>query len=181
VQCALACTIAALLLYAPHGARAADPAPQAGHVPASEEFTIPAESLLGDVATSRLGMIVTDSPAASQAGALMLESGGNAFDAAVAAAFALGVALPGSSGLGGQTVMLVRLASGRIAAVDGSARAPLRSSTHSAPTVPRASPRCSLRRSSSPSSAPPGARRTMPTSRSTSPRCGSPTTCATSS
>ena len=74
------------------------------------------------------GMVVTGHEAASRAAAQMLEAGGNAIDAAVAAAFALGAAEPGSSGLGGQTYIVIRLADGRAVAVDGSVRSPLRAS-----------------------------------------------------
>jgi len=53
--------------------------------------------------------------------------GGNAMDAAVAAAFALSVCEPMSSGLGGQTMMLYYdAASSRSIALDGSSRAPHR-------------------------------------------------------
>jgi gamma-glutamyltranspeptidase/glutathione hydrolase len=71
-------------------------------------------------------MVVTGNAAASWAGMRMLDAGGNAVDAAVAAAFALGVAEPGSSGIGGQTYLLVRMRDGTAVAIDGSARAPLR-------------------------------------------------------
>ena len=77
-----------------------------------------------EVASQR-GMVVSNTPEASAAGARMLEEGGNAIDAAVATAFALGVSEPGSSGLGGQTYMLVHLADGRDLAIDGSCRAPV--------------------------------------------------------
>ena len=79
------------------------------------------------VAVSRRGMVATAHHRASQAGAEMLAEGGNAVDAAVAAAFALGVCEPAASGLGGQTTMLVHLAeSKRTFALDGSSRAPNR-------------------------------------------------------
>jgi len=45
-------------------------------------------------------------------------------DAAVAAAWALAVCEPGNSGLGGQTTLLIRLASGDILLIDGHSRAP---------------------------------------------------------
>ena len=71
-------------------------------------------------------MVVSGSPDASEVGARVLAAGGNAIDAAVATAFAIGVAEPGQSGLGGQSYMLIHLADGRSAALDGSALAPLR-------------------------------------------------------
>ncbi|HYN43280.1 MAG TPA: gamma-glutamyltransferase [Thermoanaerobaculia bacterium] len=78
----------------------------------------------GPVVSSSLGMVVTSAPEASWAGARMLEKGGNAIDAAVAAAFALTASDPGGSGLGGQTWMVIRLASGEERAVFCPARAP---------------------------------------------------------
>jgi gamma-glutamyltranspeptidase/glutathione hydrolase len=56
----------------------------------------------------------------------VLEAGGNAIDAAVAAAFALGVSDPGDGGLGGAAYILIRFADGRVTAIDGSAVVPLR-------------------------------------------------------
>ena len=79
------------------------------------------------LAVSRTGMVATAHYGATAAGVEMLEAGGNAFDAAVAAAYALGVCEPAASGLGGQTMMLVHdAASGRTFAIDGSSRAPNR-------------------------------------------------------
>ena len=46
-------------------------------------------------------MVVSTHHAAAEAGARILEQGGNAIDAAVATAFAVGVAQPFSAGLGG--------------------------------------------------------------------------------
>jgi gamma-glutamyltranspeptidase/glutathione hydrolase len=72
-------------------------------------------------------MVATQHSLATDAGAEMLEAGGNAMDAAVAAALALGVVEPAVSGLGGQTMMLVYEArTRRTVALDGSSRAPNR-------------------------------------------------------
>ena len=77
------------------------------------------------VASSRQGMVSTAHPGATAAGVAALVDGGNAVDAAVWAALALGVCEPAASGLGGQTMMLVHLADGnRTFALDGSSRAP---------------------------------------------------------
>ena len=79
------------------------------------------------IAASKKGMVATAHYRATEAGLRMLEAGGNAIDAAVAAAFALGVCEPGASGLGGQTMMLIHLAdTRRTFALDGSSRAPNR-------------------------------------------------------
>ncbi len=56
-------------------------------------------ALSGDGGTP--GMVVADHALASEAGAAVLRKGGNAVDAAVAAALACGVVQPASSGLGG--------------------------------------------------------------------------------
>ena len=79
------------------------------------------------VGVSRKGMVSAQHAGATRAGVLMLEEGGNAIDAAVAAALALGVCEPAASGLGGQTMMLVHTAEPRRTfALDGSSRAPNR-------------------------------------------------------
>ena len=70
------------------------------------------------------GMVVTNHPLASAAGAEMLAAGGNAVDAAVAALFALSVVEPMMVGPFGAGHALLRLADGRCIAIDGYATAP---------------------------------------------------------
>jgi len=79
------------------------------------------------VGVSTNGMVSTQHYRATEAGVTVLEAGGNAVDAAVAAAFALGVVEPAASGLGGQTMILLYLEeSGRKFCLDGATRAPNR-------------------------------------------------------
>ena len=79
------------------------------------------------VGASKIGMVATAHHCATDAGKEILAAGGNAIDAAVAAALALGVCEPAASGLGGQTMMLIHTAEPRRTfALDGSSRAPNR-------------------------------------------------------
>jgi gamma-glutamyltranspeptidase/glutathione hydrolase len=89
------------------------------------------------IAQSPYGMVSTASGIATDAGVKILEKGGNAVDAAVAAAFCLGVAEPHASGIGGQSMVLLHLAdSGRTIALDGSSRAPFAVSPMHVPKKP---------------------------------------------
>ena len=64
--------------------------------------TRPTETrLLKEEASAKRAMVATKDPRATQAGLDVLEAGGNAVDAAVAACFAIGVVEPASSGIGG--------------------------------------------------------------------------------
>jgi len=70
-------------------------------------------------------MLATPNQYATDAGALMLEQGGNAVDAAVAVAFALGVVEMYSSGIGGGAFLLhYNGSSGEVTALDGREKAP---------------------------------------------------------
>jgi gamma-glutamyltranspeptidase/glutathione hydrolase len=77
----------------------------------------------GKCAVSVEGMVSTAFPEATQAGVEMLRQGGNAIDAAVASAFALGVCEPQASGLGGQSMAILHY-KGNTIALDGSSRVP---------------------------------------------------------
>lgn len=74
-------------------------------------------------AVSKCGMVSTAFPEATNAGVEMLEFGGNAVDAACAAAFALCVCEPQASGIGGQSMALMHI-NGKTIAIDGSSRVP---------------------------------------------------------
>jgi gamma-glutamyltranspeptidase/glutathione hydrolase len=80
-----------------------------GGAPAAPPLA-PEPPLAGKRVEARRGMVVTSAADASAAGRAILEAGGNAVDAAVAAAFALGVVDPSQTGLGGYGVGVVWLA-----------------------------------------------------------------------
>ena len=80
-------------------------------------------------AAATKGMVTAD-PLPAEAGVEMLRQGGNALDAALATAFALGVTSPIGSGLGG-IAGLVIWRDGKTSAFDGSTRAPIASGEHS--------------------------------------------------
>ena len=74
---------------------------------------------------SQFGIVATSQTLASQAGAMILEQGGNAIDAAIAANATLGIVQPGGSGIGGDLFAIVYQAStGKIYGLNASGWTP---------------------------------------------------------
>ena len=83
---------------------------------------------------SHNGIVAAESPLAAQAGVQMLEHGGNAVDAAVAANAMMGVVAPMSNGIGGDLFAIVYDAkSGKLYGINASGWAP----TGLTPEVPQ--------------------------------------------
>jgi len=73
---------------------------------------------------ARHAMVVTVEPHATDVGVAVLQSGGNAVDAAVAVGFTLAVTHPSAGNIGGGGFLLVRFADGRSTFIDFRERAP---------------------------------------------------------
>jgi gamma-glutamyltranspeptidase/glutathione hydrolase len=78
----------------------------------------------GDTAVGKNAMIATGHTLATEAGIEVFREGGNAVDAAVAAALTLGVVDSNNSGLGGGCLILIRTSDGNLLAIDGREMAP---------------------------------------------------------
>ncbi|HEX2011211.1 MAG TPA: gamma-glutamyltransferase, partial [Roseateles sp.] len=88
----------------------------------------------------RQGVVSVANPYGAEAGAQMLERGGNAIDAAVAIAYALNVVEPQSAGVGGGGFMLIHLAgTGQTFAIDTREKAPAGATPDMFVGVPNAS------------------------------------------
>ena len=75
-------------------------------------------------ATGTRGMVASGHPLATRAALAVLQQGGNAIDAAVAAGLTLGVVDAPNSGIGGGCFMLIRTPTGQLVAIDGRETAP---------------------------------------------------------
>lgn len=115
--------LAAVLACAPRGE--ASFRDDASNLPAVDAASIEERATNATVARSNRGMVVSGSPLATAVGVRVLEEGGNAVDAAVALAFALGVVEPTQSGIGGRTQVLVRIRDGTVSAIDGTTEVPV--------------------------------------------------------
>lgn len=90
----------------------------------------------GQSGRSDAGMVSAAHPLATDAGVRMLELGGNAADAAVAAGFAIAVVEPTMNSIGGRNQILVHTPDGQFHGIDGTTQAPW---DYDHETAPRAS------------------------------------------
>ena len=88
----------------------------------------------------RQGVVAVANPYGAEAGAAILEQGGNAIDAAVAIAYALNVVEPQSAGIGGGGFMMIHLArTGQTFTIDTREKAPAGAAPNMFVGVPNAS------------------------------------------
>lgn len=115
------------------------PSPVAAVLVAATLITLPApvsSQSVGQSGRSDAGMVSAAHPLATDAGVRMLELGGNAADAAVAAGFAIAVVEPTMNSIGGRNQILVRTPDGEFHGIDGTTQAPW---DYDHETAPRAS------------------------------------------
>lgn len=103
---------AALLL----GLAACAKAPVAAPAPSAADIPVAAEH----------GMVVSANRLASEVGRTVLQTGGNAVDAAIATGFALAVTHPEAGNIGGGGFMVIRFPDGSATTIDFREKAPLR-------------------------------------------------------
>lgn len=87
-------------------------------------FVFQAQAANPEAVRAKHGMAVSRSALASQAGVAMMQSGGNAIDAAVATGFVLAVTYPSAGNLGGGGFAVIRLADGTVVTLDHRETAP---------------------------------------------------------
>ena len=76
------------------------------------------------IVRSSNGVVSAAHPLATNAAIKILEAGGNAMDAAVAAAFTLSVVEPSMSGIGGRAQIIIYTPTGRVHGIDATTQAP---------------------------------------------------------
>ncbi len=129
------CAAAVVALFGATAGRSAPAAAAPG--PRVAQRPLDAEA---QVVRGRRGVVSSASPEASAAGVAMLRAGGNAVDALVAASFAVSVARPESTGLGGGGFALTwDRATSAWSALDGREVAPAAARASTYATSPRAS------------------------------------------
>lgn len=103
---------------APAPAPAPVPAPAEPTTGPDDEGAKPDVGAQTDLAVGKQGAVTSASKEATDIGLAILQKGGNAVDAAIAVAFALGVSHPSAGNIGGGGFMVVRTPDGKTAALD---------------------------------------------------------------